>query len=136
MAVPLEDRETQPGRAHPWVRATCLVSRRTTELIESYRLPLYIVRKISICNPAMLIWKRNSYVRSGFHGPDAVILTQQELRELTQKQRPTAQARVLDFMGLPYRVRPDGSLAVLRAQVVAPTSANAKLALPEPVLQP
>jgi len=65
-----------------------------------------------------------------------MILSEQELRELTQKQRPTAQARVLEFMGIPYRARPDGSLAVLRTHVDHPSPANARLPAPEPVLQP
>ena len=64
-----------------------------------------------------------------------MILSEQELLDLTQKRRPTAQARVLAFMGIPYRMRPDGSLAVLRAQV-APTATNGRLPVSEPVLQP
>lgn len=43
-----------------------------------------------------------------------MILTDQELEELTGKSRHKAQAKVLDFMGIPYKVRPDGSLVVLR----------------------
>lgn len=41
-------------------------------------------------------------------------LIQQELVGLTGKVRPTAQARALDYMGVYYRKRPDGSLVVLR----------------------
>lgn len=64
-----------------------------------------------------------------------MILSEQELRILTQKQRPSAQRKVLDFMRIPYRMRPDGSLAVLRLHV-EPIAASAKIAVPEPVLQP
>lgn len=42
-------------------------------------------------------------------------LTPDELRELTGKTKPSAQRRALDFMGVAYRQRPDGSLAVLRS---------------------
>lgn len=41
-------------------------------------------------------------------------LSQPELAELTGRRRPTAQARALDFLGITYRKRPDGSLVVLR----------------------
>lgn len=41
-------------------------------------------------------------------------LTQTELCELTGKLRSAAQARELDVMGVPYRQRRDGSIAVLR----------------------
>lgn len=37
-----------------------------------------------------------------------------ELCELTGKLRASAQARELDAMGVPYRLRRDGSVAVLR----------------------
>lgn len=46
-----------------------------------------------------------------------MFLTADELRQLTDKPRPSAQARVLDFMGIPYRRRPNGTLAVLRIHV-------------------
>lgn len=46
-----------------------------------------------------------------------MILTPAELAELTGKRRQDAQRRVLDRMGLRYMVRPDGTLAVLRAHV-------------------
>jgi Domain of unknown function (DUF4224) len=65
-----------------------------------------------------------------------IVLSEQELVELTEKTRPSAQARVLDFMGIFYRPRPDGSLAVLRIHVETPAEYPAKLGRPEPVLQP
>jgi len=63
-----------------------------------------------------------------------IVLTDDELVELTKKERPSAQARVLDFMGIQYRPRPDGTLAVLRIHVET-VERGAKLP-PEPVLQP
>lgn len=44
-------------------------------------------------------------------------LTDLELEELTQRHRVDARRRALDAMKIPYRVRHDGSLAVLRAHV-------------------
>jgi hypothetical protein len=46
-----------------------------------------------------------------------MILTPQEIQELTQRNRPGWQARVLEFLGIPFKRRPDGSLVVLRAHV-------------------
>lgn len=60
-------------------------------------------------------------------------LSPDELRELTARRRSDAQARVLDFMGIPYRARPDGTLAVLRIHVEV--GATMQLS-PEPELQP
>jgi hypothetical protein len=44
----------------------------------------------------------------------SLTLSEKELYELTKKERPSAQAKVLAFMGIPYKPRPDGSLAVYR----------------------
>ena len=46
-----------------------------------------------------------------------LFLNQQELYELTERHRHDAQARVLRHMGIQYKERPDGSLAVLKAHV-------------------
>lgn len=46
-----------------------------------------------------------------------MFLTDVEIEELTQRQRRPAQARVLAFMGIEHRLRPDGSVAVLRSHV-------------------
>jgi hypothetical protein len=46
-----------------------------------------------------------------------VILTHKEICLLTERTRPKAQARALEFLGIPCRVRRDGSLVVLRASV-------------------
>lgn len=46
-----------------------------------------------------------------------MILTQQELAALTGKKRRDAQIRALRFMAIDHKIRPDGSVAVLRAHV-------------------
>ena len=51
--------------------------------------------------------------------PDTMtlLLTQDEIKALTGKRRSDAQARELAHMGIPYRVRRDGSIAVLLSDV-------------------
>lgn len=46
-----------------------------------------------------------------------MFLTDEEIIELTGKRRRDAQVRVLRFLCLEHRVRPDGSLVVLRSHV-------------------
>lgn len=46
-----------------------------------------------------------------------MILSRQELIELTGRTRKDAQVRALRFMGVEHKVRPDGSVAVLRVHV-------------------
>ena len=46
-----------------------------------------------------------------------MFLTDEELETLTGRTRHKAQAKVLDFMGIPYKSRPDGSLVVLRVNL-------------------
>ena len=46
-----------------------------------------------------------------------MFLDDDELVSLTQRTRRPAQSRVLSFMGIEHRRRPDGSIAVLRAHV-------------------
>jgi hypothetical protein len=46
-----------------------------------------------------------------------VFLTELQLFELTRKLRHDAQVRVLRAMGIEHKVRPDGSVAVLKAHV-------------------
>jgi hypothetical protein len=41
-------------------------------------------------------------------------LTPEQLRQLTQRRRSDAQRRELDHLGIPYFVRSDGTLAVLK----------------------
>ncbi|NMF99549.1 DUF4224 domain-containing protein [Aromatoleum toluolicum] len=70
-----------------------------------------------------------------------MFLNAQEVRDLTGRQRVTAQAKALDSMGIPYRRRPDGTLAVLRTAVeailggdtITPKAASAKS---EPKVRP
>lgn len=44
-------------------------------------------------------------------------LSPQELRELTGHRRSDAQRRELEHMRIPFKIRRDGSLAVLRIHV-------------------
>lgn len=46
-----------------------------------------------------------------------MILSQKELIELTGRSRKDAQVRALRFMCIEHRLRPDGSVAVLRSHV-------------------
>ena len=46
-----------------------------------------------------------------------MFLTDDEVVALTGRQRKPAQARVLTFMGIEHRLRPDGSVAVARSHV-------------------
>lgn len=48
---------------------------------------------------------------------NSIVLSAVELQELTLKPTPGRQRRVLDYVGIPYKVRPDGSLIVLRVHV-------------------
>lgn len=61
----------------------------------------------------------------------SLCLTSEELIDLTGRERPTFQARELDHMEIPYRVRTDGTLAVLRIHVEVKAPADAKMR-PEP----
>jgi hypothetical protein len=47
----------------------------------------------------------------------SICLSEAEIQELTGKLRSKAQAAVLRYIGYPYKVRPDGSLIVLRVHV-------------------
>lgn len=46
-----------------------------------------------------------------------MFLSQTELIELTNRVYSRSQLKVLNFMGITHRVRPDGSVAVLRSHV-------------------
>lgn len=46
-----------------------------------------------------------------------MFLDRNELIHLTGRTRKDAQVRVLRFMGIEHRLRPDGSVAVLRSHV-------------------
>jgi hypothetical protein len=47
----------------------------------------------------------------------SLFLDDKELAELTHRVRPRAQAAVLNAMGIQHKIRPDGSIAVLRSHV-------------------
>ena len=49
--------------------------------------------------------------------PQSMFLTVDEVRELTGRQRRQAQGETLRALGIEHRVRPDGSVLVLRAHV-------------------
>jgi hypothetical protein len=46
-----------------------------------------------------------------------MFLTEDELTELTGKRQNAARVRVLNSMGVQHKIRPDGSVAVLRSHV-------------------
>lgn len=49
-----------------------------------------------------------------------MLLTVEEIQQLTNRMRCDGQRRELDFMGIPYKVRRDGSLVVVRVHVEGP----------------
>lgn len=49
----------------------------------------------------------------------AMFLTPAEVESLTGRQRHTFQVRALQQMGIDHKVRPDGSVAILRAALEA-----------------
>lgn len=48
---------------------------------------------------------------------DSMFLTDEELTELTAKRQKAARVRALNSMGVQHKIRPDGSVAVLRSHV-------------------
>lgn len=48
-----------------------------------------------------------------------MFLTSDEIAQLTQRTQRRAQSTVLNFMGLVHKLRPDGSIVLLRAHVEA-----------------
>jgi len=46
-----------------------------------------------------------------------MILSDVELRDLTKRRQRDSQVRALRFMGIAHKVRPDGSVVVLKAHV-------------------
>jgi hypothetical protein len=69
------------------------------------------------------------------HSPeDAITVLPSELKALTDRERPSAQARVLAGLGIPHRRRPDGSLIVLRCHVGTLTPVRAIVRTSEPKL--
>lgn len=47
----------------------------------------------------------------------SLFLSSDEVRELTSRVQNSAQARVLNAMGIEHRRRPDGSVAILRSHI-------------------
>lgn len=47
----------------------------------------------------------------------STFLTPQEIVDLTNRVLPSAQARVLNAMGIEHKVRPDGTVAILRKHI-------------------
>jgi hypothetical protein len=52
-------------------------------------------------------------------------LAEDEIRQLTQKQRRSSQSKILTFLGIEHKKRPDGTLVVLRHHVDAVLSGQA-----------
>ncbi|WP_425285957.1 DUF4224 domain-containing protein [Achromobacter mucicolens] len=52
-------------------------------------------------------------------GGDVLTLSQQELIELTGKARKNGQVDSLKFLGIPFKIHPDGPTVVLRASMQA-----------------
>jgi hypothetical protein len=48
---------------------------------------------------------------------ESMFLDDEELTGLTGKRRNSARGRVLNGLGIQHKIRPDGSIAVLRAHV-------------------
>lgn len=46
-----------------------------------------------------------------------IVLTDAEIRDVTRKKRPSAQVRALRSMGIAHRMRPDGTVMVLRSSL-------------------
>ena len=46
-----------------------------------------------------------------------IVLTKDEIEALTGRHRKDAQIKALRFMGIEHRVRPDGTVAVLKAHI-------------------
>jgi len=60
-----------------------------------------------------------------------LVLSPAEVEALTSHRRSDAQRRELDHMGIPFRARRDGSLAVLRRDVEHHTNTTPKPREPE-----
>lgn len=47
----------------------------------------------------------------------SIVLTRDEVEALTGRHRKDAQVKALRYMGIEHRVRPDGTVAVLKAHI-------------------
>lgn len=57
---------------------------------------------------------------------EPICLSPNELNQLTNKKQSGAQASALNFMGITHRIRPDGTVMVLRADVVKTAPKDSK----------
>jgi hypothetical protein len=55
---------------------------------------------------------------------ESLVLTQNELVDLTNKHVRSAQSRTLNCLGIEHRFRPDGTIVVLRMHVVEALGGN------------
>lgn len=55
-------------------------------------------------------------------------LAPEEIKDLTDKTRRPSQVKVLNSMGIQHRVRPDGSVAILRAHITKVFDGNPEAA--------
>jgi len=46
-----------------------------------------------------------------------MMLTESDLRNLTGRRKKSCQIKALRFMGIEHKIRPDGSVAVLKAHI-------------------
>ena len=63
----------------------------------------------------------------------SIALTQEELRDITGFKLASKQLSALAQMGIPFKVRPDGTPCVLRS-TLQPQSSAAEKKLPKPTL--
>ena len=54
------------------------------------------------------------------------ILSPDELKQLTQKKQSTSQREVLSFMGVDYKLRPDGTMVVFEEDLINKTPTKVK----------
>ncbi len=61
----------------------------------------------------------------------STFLTSEELAELTRRKHRDAQMRVLHFMGIEHKLRPDGSVVVSRAHIESALGGPVASAVPK-----
>ena len=66
-----------------------------------------------------------------------IFLEDEEIAQLTNRLKKPAQVRVLNAMGIEHKVRPDGSIVILRAHIIkvfdgADEVSRRKKKIPEP----
>ncbi len=63
-------------------------------------------------------------------------LSEEEVRALTERRARAAQSRALKSMGIEHRVRPDGSIAILRAHIYKVFDGDSSTRSQPKVIQP